>query len=351
MNAIENIITNVHVHCFTLNQVPVSFFPGQRLFAGSVKTQRALAKFLKQLPIVGKRGGVERAAIFLRRGAKVSQEDILTELALFYPLKTRFGVHTMDFEYMGAGKSKKNCGFLSQIEELAALKQKQEWKDILQPFICVDPRRPNIVALAKEYIINRGFIGIKLYPSLGYYPTDSRLDDLWAWAEEAQVPIMTHCSRSGPVYGRASNKEGLSKRDYANRYIHPHNYLALFEKYPRLKICFAHFGGEKDCMDFYKEGRTEDNWFSLICNMLKTYPGAYADISYTSSNTDLMALFHIYAQGEKLRDKILFGSDFYMAQLERNERWFSINVRSCMGEETFWRLAQKNIDAYLGGMV
>ena len=341
-------ISNVHVHCFTLNQVPVRFFPGQKLLAGSVRAQKALAAGLRRLPVIGKWGGVERAAIFLGRGAKASQEDILKELMLFYPSKTRFAVHTMDFEYMNAGKCKAGQGFLSQIEELAVLKQKPEWKDILLPFICVDPRRPHIVEVAKDYIINKGFTGIKIYPSLGYYPTDSRLDALWAWAEAKGVPIMTHCSRSGPVYGRASNKEGLSKREYANRYIHPHNYLALFEKYPLLKICFAHFGGENDCMEFYKEGHRENNWFVMICELLKTYSGAYADISYTSSNTDLMALFHIYAYGEKLRNKILFGSDFYMAQLERNERWFSINVRSCMGEETFWRIAQENVEAYLG---
>ena len=100
-------------------------------------------------------------------------------------------------------------------------------------------------------------------------------------------------------------------------------------------------------MSFYKEGSVEDNWFVLICDMLKKYEGAYADISYTTSNTDLMALFHVYAQGEKLQHKILFGSDFYMAQLERNERWFSINVRSCFGEETFWRLAQQNVEKFL----
>lgn len=68
-----------------------------------------------------------------------------------------------------------------------------------------------------------------------------------------------------------------------------------------------------------------------------------------------MALFHVYAQDVynsdsgfpyHIGDKILFGSDYYMAHLSRNERWFSINLRSSMGETTFWRMMQ-NAEKYL----
>ena len=44
-------ISNVHVHCFTLNQVPVCFFPGQKLLVGSVRAQKALAAGLRRLPV------------------------------------------------------------------------------------------------------------------------------------------------------------------------------------------------------------------------------------------------------------------------------------------------------------
>ena len=374
-----NKIINIHTHIFTFNHVPAEFVPLQSLVTAVLDWLPGLVGYLVS----------DRAELFLSRGSGETQEDILNELNAYYPSGSEFVIHSMDFEYMGAGGMHKGFTYLDQLEELALLKASPKWKDRIDPFFCADPRRPDMLRLAREYIEKRGFAGIKIYPALGFFPYDDRLMELYGWAEKNRIPIMTHCSRAGSVYFRGDTAaDGSRKPDYMTRkewadtFSAPDNYELIFETFPELKICFAHFGGEKDCMEFYKQGNLPStssyicgdtgniieksstyqksladykNWFLKVVNMMKRYKGAFADISYTSGDEDLMALFHVYSHGEKmveknysLKDKILFGSDFYMAHLKRNERWFSINLRSRFGEEAFWRLIENNRNYLFG---
>ncbi len=440
---------NIHTHIFTLNHVPRRFIPLQWLFARKGRfrtlwifllyvvsglprlTLRRRADGPAGRPTDGRADGRKRynheesirrrmafwmgwwhprnpnrkstrMALFLLRGGRPSQADILKELMGYYPSGTRFAVHTIDFDYMGAGgftessgnprsttthaklaapdKTKPETGatnnFMGQLEELARLKATNEFGPILLPFFCADPRRPDVTELAQEYLMNKGFAGIKLYPAMGFYPGDSRLMPLWEWAAQKGVPVMVHCSRNGPVYGRIKGSGGLvhpvtreplrqtSLRQWAERYGHPLEYEPLLQRFEGLKICFSHFGGEADCLEIYREGgQPHDNWFSHICRLMKNYSGVYADISFSLANPDLMAFFHVAAQHRteaqpdnpysevdnrySMADKILFGSDFYMSELKRNERWFSINVRAMMGEESFHRIASINPSRFL----
>ena len=66
---------------------------------------------------------------------------------------TKFCVLSIDFDYMGAGPAKFN--FIEQIEDLSRMAKKvnrQAQKEIILPFVGVDPRRPNIFDLIREYI-------------------------------------------------------------------------------------------------------------------------------------------------------------------------------------------------------
>lgn len=198
---------NIHTHIFTFNHVPVRFTPFMSTILWLHKyCPKLLDKFLP-----------EKIRAFLRRGTRIKQEEIMTELAAYYPSDACFGIHTMDFEYMEAGKSQKGYDFITQIEEVAEIAASEKWKNRIYPFICVDPRRPNIIEITKDYIKNKGFVGIKMYPALGYYPQDERLDELWGWIEENRVPVMVHCSKDGAVY----NKKYGNK--YCNRFSNPAN--------------------------------------------------------------------------------------------------------------------------------
>lgn len=91
---------------------------------------------------------------------------------------------------------------MEQLDEVARIVASPEWKERIFPFICVDPRRPDIAEIVKDYIENKGFCGVKLYPALGYYPQDERLDELWDWIEQKKIPVMVHCSKDGAVYNK-----------------------------------------------------------------------------------------------------------------------------------------------------
>jgi predicted TIM-barrel fold metal-dependent hydrolase len=278
---------------------------------------------------------------------------------MFYPSDARFAVHAIDFEYMGAGLSPKS--YQEQLAELAAIKRTSPQK--IYPFFCADPRRSDVFDLCRRYIEEEGFTGIKLYPSMGFFPFDERLYPLYEYAQKHQIPIMTHCSSSGPVYGRniPSKKERIhpktqaimeykNKKHFSDFYVDPDNYLWLLNDFPLLKICFAHFGGEAQCMKYYKSNDPSDirnNWFIKVLRILKKYQNTYADISYASADFDLLALFHALLQNPVTGRKILFGSDFYMSNLERNERWFSMNVRMNLGEASYMQIAHTNAVKYL----
>jgi predicted TIM-barrel fold metal-dependent hydrolase len=73
-----------------------------------------------------------------------------------------------------------------------------------------DPRRPEVV----NYVIDalkRGCKGVKTYPNLGYFPYDKRLYPVYEYCQANNVPILTHCSPSNPVYYRGDGIAELLK--------------------------------------------------------------------------------------------------------------------------------------------
>jgi predicted TIM-barrel fold metal-dependent hydrolase len=344
---------------FTFNHVPVKFITGQRLLASTTAGRVRLARVLHKLIPWKDDGKLDRLAVFLTNGNVASQEEVFSRLCMFYPSDARFAVHSIDFDYMGAGKAPKP--FTQQLSELALLKQKFPQK--LYPFFCADPRRPDLFELFRRYIEEENFTGIKLYPSLGFFPFDERLYPLYEYAQKYNLPVTTHCSASGPVFGRniPPPKERIhpktqevmnysSKKQFGDHYTDPDNYLWLLKDFPQLKLCFAHFGGDAQCIKYYKSNdpiEIQNNWFVKVLKMLRSFPHTYSDISYAGADMDLLALFSALLHDREVSHKVLFGSDYYMSNLERNERWFSMNVRMGLGEESYMKIAHDNAVKFL----
>lgn len=368
-------IVNCHTHLFTLDQVPVNFITGQRLLGASQGSRYKLAQMLRRVIPWSDTDVLDRLATFLVNGNFKSQQEVFDRLCLFYPSDTRFAVHSVDFEYMGAGHSPEE--FIRQLDGLAEIKQRSPEK--IYPFIGIDPRRPQVFDLFRRYLEEKDFCGIKLYTSMGFFPFDERLYPIYEYAEKYQVPIMTHCSASGPVYGRnipskaerihpktGDKMEYKGKKTFADHYSDPENYHYVLEDFPLLKICFAHFGGDTQCLKYYKSNdpnEISNNWFVKVHDLIKIYRNTYADISYSSANSDLLVLFNALLQKPSgsvegdldtkidgkyvTRNKILFGSDFYMSNIERNERWFSMNIRMGLGEKHYKLISHTNAVRYL----
>lgn len=370
-------IHNVHTHIFTLSHIPSRFMvPG---LVGTFKNKRfakVAAWGLKRIVPFSKSDKAERLTVFAEAARNPEQGDILKDLMGFYPPETRFGLLSMDLDHMNAGKADKD--FLVQLKELIPLKE--EYGDLITPFIAIDPRHEGLLELVKEYIEEHNFGGLKLYPPLGYYPFDERLFGVYEYAEKRQIPIIAHCSPGGvhwqgrvkaewrkhPKTGEMLKGRSISK--FSDYFTHPANYYWVLDQFPKLKLCFAHFGGAEEWAKFLQnswprekaeEGEKEMaercvcnsdvSWLSIITDMIrnKNYPNIYADISYTAYKTDYLPLIKVMVNNDKLRKFILYGSDCYMVQMDISERAFSLNVRGMLGEEDYHQIAETNPRKFL----
>jgi predicted TIM-barrel fold metal-dependent hydrolase len=289
----------------------------------------------------------------------------------YYPEGTKFCALAVDFEFMGAGKT---LDYEIQLQDLVAIKNDEKLGEFVIPFIAIDPRRKNLLALVRKYVEEHGFRGLKLYPPMGYYPNDPALHPIYAYAQENGLPLIAHCSpggvsQKGRITG-AEKKELLGKirpipwlerrkwwkvNDYlTDAYARPDNYIPVLEKFPRLKICLGHFGGAEEWhryMDDSWEPDTEKpnskSWLAVILDMMQKYPNLYADIAYTVEAEALLPMISVLVSNPLYRSRILYGSDCYMVQMDKSERSFSVNVRGYLGETDFRQIAQENPREFL----
>jgi predicted TIM-barrel fold metal-dependent hydrolase len=258
----------------------------------------------------------------------------------------------MDLSRMKAGNPVES--YEQQAEELAGLLP--GYGSRIYPFIFADARRPDLLNFVKSYI-DRGFKGIKIYPSLGYFPFDARLDPVLKYAADNSIPVMTHCSPGGVI--TREKKRNLPqvhpitnerlrwkvKCKFVDHFTHPDNFRTVLERHPALKICFGHFGGYEEMEKYLLAGSRDEmhkTWFGMVKGLLSDFPNTYADISFTKIDMSLMPLINATIRSPKYRDRILFGTDFYMNKIEGNEMWFSISMRDALGENNFEQIAVKN---------
>jgi len=370
-------IINCHAHIFTMDHVPEHFIPRRLAYAIRNKMLRRLiiggSKILARILPGITAAEVKRYARFIE--LMVSQEDLkrpgqkglLRILADFYPPDTWFALHSMDMAFMGCGNPPEN--FETQLAGLAAIKRSAEWKDRVYPFVAVDPRRSNHLDLVKQYIEEYSFAGVKLYPPLGYWPCDQRLmgeGKLYDYCNRNNIPIMTHASE--PTAIRFRDKADLeasfhpltgkpvSTNDtltHAKILTNPDEYRPVLNEYPNLKLCLAHFGGQSAWDDYLKrpwcspdeeeKKGVDGNWLYKIRRLMTDdYPRVCTDVSYTWASSRFTPLLKMLLIDPAIRHRILFGTDFYMVELNTSEREASIKFRYALGEEDYTQIARVN---------
>jgi predicted TIM-barrel fold metal-dependent hydrolase len=197
------------------------------------------------------------------------------------------------------------------------------------------------------------FIGFKMYPPLGYKPLDPRLPNLekfYARCEAEDIPILTHCSPGGVGTHEATFYHKLDKADltkqpdrivscmydpctplgyFYDEYVHPKNWRPVLMKYPKLKLCLAHFGGAE-----WKEVGISSDWVEEITKLTDPkivqgqntageihFENVYTDVScYNlkdgSTRRNVAELFREMDSSRRyghLQDKLLFGVDWYLS--------------------------------------
>jgi len=351
-------IYNIHTHIFTSKNVPDRFLPFFLVrFLAKFNLTKKFAKTLHSINPFSSEDVYDRYANFLNENNRKSTEEIFLDLKKYYPQDTGFVALSMDFEYMNAGICKE--GYFSQLHDLQELKQK--YKDSFFPFLAIDPRRENLLDIVKEYIETKNFSGIKIYPPLGFYPFDQRLYPVYEYAEKNQIPITTHCSKGGVYFrGRINKKELVHPKTgevlmrqknikFGQNYSNPENYKFLLKDFPSLKLNIGHFGGYTDWLELLKPKSevSSNNWVNKVLELISTYPNVYADVSYTLYEKKFVRTLKSLLTDVRYKDKILFGSDFYMTAMETSENSFSNNLKKDLGEELYNLIAATNNKRFL----
>ena len=292
-------IHNSHTHIFTNRIVSDHFLPlGLVRLLSRHWWSRRVGWLLNKVNPFSDDDLFDRYAAFMEIGNSESQLEIFELIRGYYPEGTKFVALMMDMEFMGAGDVPQS--FDKQVDELAGVRDK--YPDHVLPVVAADPRRKDIADVVRNCVEGRGFAGIKLCPPLGYYPFDERFADMYAYAQEKGVPVLSHCSRGGVYYrgkitddmlahpkdGRKFKKTGNS--EFCDHFADPANYRYVLEEFPRLKICLAHFGGDGEWESYLNDSwhaGDEESWISVILDLMKDerWPNVYADVSYVMHDT------------------------------------------------------------------
>lgn len=371
-----NDIYNIHSHIFTGKCAPKDFLQVAAKLGDGAST------FLKWLiltrPVswlITKLGNLipKRILQFLKIGVMASQEEVFLDLKGAYDNSEYSGIKivalTIDMDYMSDPDKKPEKDFNSQIQDIYKLKK--TYPNTLFPFYGIDPRNPDIKNLEnlKKAIDSKTFVGIKLYPANGFFPFDARLDSLYQYAEKNNIPVMTHCTRGGsyylgknvwsvipdnptsvnpahplmPVitariaaYKKASDKSFRENARACNLFSHPENYIPVLDKYPNLKLCIAHMGGDIEILGLrnpdaksaklFETARlvegNQTSWYDIIKQkiLIEKYPNTFTDISYSLCDENCMIkLSDDLKKNLILPERVLFGTDYFMVAKENAE--------------------------------
>ena len=307
--SLDKLFIDVHSHCFTYDNVP-SGFPGmgirlpdfalnaigstakwigaifslltfrERVFWSSYSKQRFLKRFSKEK---------EAHDIYmhqLNRYKKAFREMYKAEPWIIMVQLM------MDMERGIKGKVKQ--GFYEQIVAMDNFRHELENIKGVLPFLAVDPANPNLLEdfLAVFSSLNDKrtgahtenlqslfpFFGVKLYPSLGYFPSDPVLMPIYEICEEKNIPITSHCGGATTHYNKTKYLErkrliidaaGKSKEEnyrinmrpllkkkakIAKTFNAPDNWIPVLHKFPKLKLNIAHFGSDNE-WEAYRNGK------------------------------------------------------------------------------------------------
>ena len=262
------------------------------------------------------------------------------EIALLTPALVDFGKWLED---------EPDSSIASQILTMEAVQRRclEQHGTLLHCYAPFDPWRQlahtgsgrSPLELVQDAVEQRGFIGVKLYPPMGFKPAGNRdgtltfpagsaavadfagkldgaLEQLFAWAADRDVPILAHAANgngSGPMYSERAN---------------PANWSAVLEAHPGLRICLAHFG------DF--DPVPDTGWEQQTTDLMRDFGNVYADISFLHSvlavgrreDEAVEELAIAFGNSAVLAQRLLYGTDWNMLGREAgHERYFESMTR------------------------
>ncbi len=256
-----------------------------------------------------------------------------------------------------------------KVSRLSMLGRLTNGRARVHPFIGFDPRRElasrkradlkGPLALVKEAVCDYGYVGVKLYPPMGFRPmgnqatsemtseegaaVDEILHELYKWCEEEHVPVTAHC-----------NPSNEAAEEYIN-FSEPANWAKVLTDHPELRLDFGHFGG-------LQITEAPDRWPEEFAALIADHHHVYADTGNhdtdhrTNHILDLDAylgvLKALFTQFPDAQGRFMFGTDWYMNALHPKYGAFLDEYRSrfttTFGDQATERFLGEAALEYLG---
>lgn len=148
-----------------------------------------------------------------------------------------------------------------------------------------------------------------------------------------------------------------------------------------LKLCFGHFGGEEEWQKYFEKDRDsftsqmvtnpdkglefikdepmhksyarleriwkEVDWYTTITSLMLRYDNLYADISYIIHSDSIFPLLKQTLTNQKLQQRVLFGTDFYVVRNHKSEKDMLSSARAALSDAEFNWIAVANPGTFL----
>ena len=191
------------------------------------------------------------------------------------------------------------------------------------PFVAVNPNRPDHFAVMRRAIEQTGFVGVKLYPSLGYEVTSRQMDAVLQYCDDEDVPIVVHTTAGG-----------FFKSPETAQFCNPHAWIELLRARPSLRVSFAHCGGWGGLSG---QDPLQVPWWKDVLTLMQTHDNVYGDLSYHVEMRNAPAKEAAYFGALKAlladprtADRLIFGTDSWL-------------VRLSIAEEPYWRYFMEHL--------
>ncbi len=274
-------------------------------------------------------------------------------------------------------------GFNYQIKQLEQVKNRPGNYDKILPFLAVDPRREGIIEYAKENVGKKKlFSGIKIYTPTGYSPTDPVLfgDDkkegFYAFCQSNKIPITAHCSNSGfatlagsvfvsghiwkdgkvvmynneeLIFKNKILKAGKAVRERAELLNNPELWKIVANKYPKLKVNLAHFGGGSELYLALGNPNDKKLWSNKIIELISNPDyNFYTDISCSGEDDyEVLTMLKNSDIYPKIKHRIMYGSDFFLNKLFDDSMARTLQMIKTIFAEDFEIIAKENPKRFL----
>ncbi len=317
-------IINVHSHILNFDFVPNSFFrtraPVQEWMLSNPLTNWLARLIAPLLPTEKHRRFHELLDVLNKNIDEVAKDYLIeaknSDIVLSIPLMMDLGLSSFN--------QKPEIPYRYQVKLISEIAGKYPLQ--IMPFVMCDPRRRSVFKLIETATGKMGFLGVKMYPSLGYHPdpdsflnadeVNQELHKVYQYCERNAIPITTHCS----MYG-AYSSDLMYFKELGQLFCSPESWEKVLKKYPKLYLNFAHFGGSGEFLN-----TDSDSWCVKIQELMKKYPNVYADLSYhdtallKKTTMQYFTILNNFLTKPIIKDRILFGTDWVMIRHSWTEK-------------------------------